>query len=191
LILHIKDKTKSMILGRTKATDTMHLTLCGEPVEQTNLRSFNGFRVSTTKGAWDSQIQLTAKLATAKKTSNCIMALRRHNIAATPLQMIQLWQTCVEPHLTYSSEINFDCHKSAMKAISQLETDFFRCCLGLHQRSVEEVMITDLALLPIRERLFYLTIKFYNYAIENTSHLAYAELKDSVALSSKAKHSWY
>ncbi|KAI5787909.1 hypothetical protein FPQ18DRAFT_307908 [Pyronema domesticum] len=192
LILHIRDKTKSMILGKTAADDAIKLMLRVEPMEQAKTHPFNGFKVSSTKGAWDSRPQLAAKLLTAKKSSSCIMALRRHNLTATPQQLLQLWLTCIEPHLTYSSEITFDANKTTIKALSQLQIDYFLCCLGLHQRSVKEVMLTDFAILPIKERLLYLALKLYNYAIENTSHLAHAALQDSISLhQASAKHSWY
>jgi hypothetical protein len=51
LLLHIKDKTKSMILGKTPGTPTPALKLCGELLEATTVHTVNGFRVSATKGS--------------------------------------------------------------------------------------------------------------------------------------------
>lgn len=191
LILHIKDKTKAMTLGKSTPSDLAPLTLCGQPVQLTTNHPFNGFTVSWTKGDWDSRPHLLSKIQKARRTANCILALRKRNLSATPQQMILLWQTCVEPHLTYCSEVTFDAHKFVHKAMAQLQTDYFRCCLGLHMRSVKEVVYTDIAILPIKERLLYLSTKFYNYAIGNPTHYAHLALKDSIALAPKTKHSWY
>lgn len=57
--------------------------------------------------------------------------------------------------------------------------------------AVKEVMFTDMAILPITERLLYRTAKFYNYAISNPTHYAHLALTDSISLSKKSKHSWY
>lgn len=106
-------------------------------------------------------------------------------------QLILRWQTCVEPHLTYCSEVTFDSYKSTIKAIAQIQTDYFRSCLGLHMRSVNDVMFTDIAILPIKERLLYLSAKFYNYVIANPTHCVHFALRDSITLAQSAKHGWY
>lgn len=113
---HLKS-TKALILGRAKGIQ-LSLKLCGHPVEQTEVNTFNGFRVSTTTGAWDSRPHISTKLVTSRKDSNCILALRRKILTATPIQNIHLWRTFIEPHLTYSSEVIFDCHKSALKSMA-------------------------------------------------------------------------
>ncbi|KAI5788764.1 hypothetical protein FPQ18DRAFT_307450 [Pyronema domesticum] len=52
-------------------------------------------------------------------------------------------------------------------------------------------MLTDTAILPIPERLLFLAIKYYNYCVQNTSHLAHFALRDSIQLSTTARHSWH
>lgn len=180
-----------MLLGKTSGTPDPPLKPCGQLLETTTEHTVNGFRVSATKGPWDSRTHVNGKLLTSKRISNCIMALRKKTVTATPAQSILLWQMCIEPHLTYCSEITFDCHKFSLKSMTQLQVDFLRTCYGLHIRSVKEVMLTDTAILPILERLLLLAIKYYNYGLNNTSHLANAALQDSIKLSGTARHSWY
>jgi hypothetical protein len=73
--------------------------------------------------------------------------------------------------------------------MTQLQNDYLRNCFGLHIQSVKEIMLTDMAILPIPEWLLYLAIKYYNYAVNNPTHLAHSALLDSIHLSKMARHS--
>lgn len=181
-----------MIFGKTSGmAEPPPLTLCRQPLETTKEHTVNGFRISATKGSWDSRPHIANKLSAAKKVSNCVLALRKIMITMTPAQNILLYQTCVEPHLTFCSEVTLDCHKSSIKSMIQLEHDFLRTCYAMHIRSVKEFMMTDMAILPIPEKLLLLTVKYHNYCLNNPSYLANAALLDSIQLANTARHSWY
>jgi hypothetical protein len=128
LLLHIKDKTKSMILGKTSGTAEPPLMLCGQPLENTKEHTVNGFRISATKGSWDSRPHIANKLLAAKKVSNCLLALRKKTITATPAQNILLYQTCVEPHLTNAALL--DCIQLANTAHHSWYGSFLKALTG-------------------------------------------------------------
>jgi hypothetical protein len=180
-----------MILSKTSGMAEPPLILCGQPLENTKEHTIKGFHISTTKGSWDSRPHIANKLLAAKNVSNYLLALRKKTITVTPVQNILLYQIYIEPHLTYCSEVTFDCHKSSMKSMTQLQHDVLCTCYGLSIRSVKEIMMTDMAILPILERLLLLAVKYHNYCLNNPSHLANAALLDSIQLSNTARHSWY
>jgi hypothetical protein len=75
VLLHIKDKTKSLVLGQATGAVNVALKLCGELVESITAHTVNGFPVCATEGSWDCRPHILGKLAAAKKISNCIIAL--------------------------------------------------------------------------------------------------------------------
>ncbi|KAF9016213.1 hypothetical protein BDZ89DRAFT_1094556 [Hymenopellis radicata] len=132
-----------------------------------------------------------AKAVKAMRVASVIFSLENHVGVLTVAVGCRLYQACVDPHLTFGSEVALDVHKAGIARLERVQVYFLRRLLGLTKRSKTIPLFTETGVMPLRYRRIVLVLRYAQY-VWNLPERVFAAsgMKDSLDLHRQRVQGW-
>ncbi|KAJ6518793.1 hypothetical protein C8R45DRAFT_801093, partial [Mycena sanguinolenta] len=121
----------------------------------------------------------TKKASKARVVANTTFAIKSMIGCLPPAEGVQLYMARVDPHLTFGCEVGLDVVTAHLKELADVQHQFLRRLLGVHDHSILFPLFTETGVIPVVTR----TIGYLIYLLAlPQNHLARAAYLDSQAL---------
>ncbi|KAJ7235334.1 hypothetical protein C8J57DRAFT_1034976, partial [Mycena rebaudengoi] len=108
-----------------------------------------------------------------------------------PADGIRLYMARVDPHLTFGCEVCLDTDTNNLRELTDVQHEFIRRLLGVHDRSILAPLFTETGILPLTYRRPFLALGYLIYLLDLTpTHLAKVAYLDSLALLASGMPCW-
>ncbi|KAJ7271600.1 hypothetical protein C8J57DRAFT_1031702, partial [Mycena rebaudengoi] len=100
-----------------------------------------------------------------------------------PQEGIRLYMARVDPHLTFGCEICLDTRADNLKTLTDVQHEFIRRLLGIHDHSILSILFTETGVFPLKYRRSILALGYLIYLINlSPTHVAHMAFLDSLSL---------
>ncbi|KAF9025823.1 hypothetical protein BDZ89DRAFT_922020, partial [Hymenopellis radicata] len=184
-------KTEWMIFGPIPAVHRLQpLLVDGKQVALVSQYKYVGIVFTSTKRDIFFA-HYVAKAVKAMRVASVIFSLENHVGVLTVSMGCRLYQACVDPHLTFGSEVAIDVHAAGIARLEKVQVYFLRRLLGLTRRSTTMPLYTETGMMPLRYRRVILALRYVQYTLNVKEHvLAASGVKDSLNLHNQRMPGW-
>lgn len=141
------------------------ITIDGIAIPRERAVIINGYKLQATEliNGWDSDTQALIQNRRASQTFRTLNTIKTSVGVTTPKHLRQLYRSLVESQYSYGLESRFDTTTQVSATLDQTQRNHLRSIVGLHPKSITNVLFRDLQILPMSLRTLHLTTKYTAY----------------------------